>query len=163
MNNLAMLSSSSRIWVYQASRNLSTKEETYLEEKLDAFTADWSSHGSKLLVIAEIKHHRFVVIGVDESQAPASGCSIDKSVHFMTEIGQELGIDFLDRNLVYMAADELKTVEIKHIKNAVTSQIINPETIVFDNTVSTYENFTYKWQTQASETWLKRYFVRDCV
>lgn len=158
-----MLSPTSKIWIYQASRTLSVPEYDTISKKLDVFVSDWSSHGSKLLVRYEIKHFRFIILVVDESQATISGCSIDKSVHFMTELGNELGLNFIDRNLVYVENDELFDLEIKNIKSAVLDRKLHPETLVFDNTVTTLEEFEKRWLTKASETWLKRYFVGNLV
>lgn len=163
MNNLSMLNPLSRIWIYQASRSFSVTEFDFISQKLNQFVADWSSHGKKLEVASEIKYNRFVIIAIDESQASASGCSIDKAVHFMTEIGEALKIDFLDRNLVYLDNDILKSIEIKNIKSIVLDGILKPETIVFDNTITTLELFKTNWQTEAKNTWLKRYFVGSLV
>jgi hypothetical protein len=35
-----------------------------------------------------------VVLSVDENVASATGCSIDKSVHFFQQLGTELNIDY---------------------------------------------------------------------
>lgn len=158
-----MLNPSSRIWIYQASRSFSVSEFDFISQKLNQFVADWSSHGKKLDVASEIKYNRFVIICIDESQAAASGCSIDKAVHFMSEMGNELKIDFMDRNLIYLENDILKSLDIKNIKSSVLIGNLKPETIVFDNTVSTFEQFKTKWQSKAIDTWLKRYFVGSLV
>ena len=61
--------------------------------------------------MAEIRYNRFIILIVDESHAGASGCSIDKSVHFMQQLEQEYGINLFDRfNLAYRNGEEILSV-----------------------------------------------------
>lgn len=153
-----MLSPLSKIWVYQASRIMTLNEYVIISNRLKIFVENWASHGSKLIVTFEIKHFCFVIIAVDESKTAASGCSIDKSVQLMKELEVELGLNLMDRNLAYIENGNVHTIEVKKIKSAVLEGKLKPDTLVFDNTIATYEEFETKWHTKASETWLKRYF-----
>src|ERR1700748_2929644 len=95
-------SQNSRVWVYQADRKLSDKETQQVQILLDNFTTGWTAHNNQLKAKGEVRYNRFLILMVDESQAGASGCSIDKSVHFMQHIEQQLGIKLFDRfNLAY--------------------------------------------------------------
>jgi hypothetical protein len=47
------------------------------------FCIQWTAHGANLKAYGEVRHHRFIVMIVDETAAGASGCSIDKSIHFI--------------------------------------------------------------------------------
>ena len=50
-------------------------------------------------------------------------------------------------------------LDFREIKSAVEQGKITPETKVFDNTITTFEDFEAKWKSLARETWLKRYFA----
>ena len=54
--------------------------------------------------------NRFLVVFVDEKIAQASGCSIDKSVHFVKQLEDEFHINFFDRTLIaYKEGNEIQT------------------------------------------------------
>src|ERR1700759_2190076 len=95
-------SENSRVWIYQSDKELTDSEVALLQSQLDNFTTGWTAHNNQLKAKAEIRYNRFIILVVDESQAGASGCSIDKSVRFMKDIEQEFGINLFDRfNLAY--------------------------------------------------------------
>lgn len=96
------LADSSRLWVYVADRLLSQEECDQAAEVLEAFTSEWAAHGSDLTASWKLQGARVVVIGLDETQAGASGCSIDASVHCMQRLGQmgEPLVDYLRRDQV---------------------------------------------------------------
>ncbi len=95
-------SENSRVWVYQADRELTDREVQQVQIQLDNFTTGWTAHNNQLLAKAEIRYNRFLILIVDESRAGASGCSIDKSVNFIKQVEKEFNINLLDRfNLAY--------------------------------------------------------------
>ncbi|MGN6639512.1 MAG: ABC transporter ATPase, partial [Mucilaginibacter sp.] len=87
----------SRVWIYQSNRELTDNETSRLLDLLNKFAAEWTAHNHQLKAKAEIRYNRFIVLIVDESQAGASGCSIDKSVNFLKGLEQEFGISLFDR------------------------------------------------------------------
>jgi hypothetical protein len=93
------LSPDSRVWIYQADRTLSGEEAEKITSEANTFVQDWSSHNRALKAKAELLHDRFLVLMVDESQAGASGCSIDKSVHFVEKVGSDFKVNFFNRML----------------------------------------------------------------
>lgn len=151
-----------RVWVYQANRNLTDDEVGTLTETLKAALEGWEAHGQALTASGKIFHNRFIVIAVDESKELPSGCSIDKSVHWLQEIGPRLGVDFFDRSLAYIdERGKIQTVAIPQIKSAVASEEIAPDTTIFDNTVVTKAQWMSRWKARADQTWLKRYFQKQ--
>ncbi len=87
----------SRVWVYQADRELSAEDQQYINHELEQFVSGWNAHGKQLLADYRILSNRFVILTVDERQVGASGCSIDSSVHALKKIGTERRIDFFNR------------------------------------------------------------------
>src|ERR1700743_2848690 len=95
-------SENSRVWIYQSDRELTNAQVLQLQVQLNNFTTGWTAHNNALKAKAEIRYNRFIILVVDESQAGASGCSIDKSVNFMKQVEQAYGINLFDRfNLAY--------------------------------------------------------------
>ena len=100
------------------------------------------------------------MIAVDERNELPSGCSIDKSTHWLQEIGHQLNIDFFDRSLAYLDDNGfVETIPVPKIKQAVAEAIVTPYTTIFDNQVNTKAQWMKRWKIPASDSWLKRYFT----
>ena len=95
----------SKVWIYTANRELSLSEQDAINTELLPFVSEWAAHGQGLLGKSIILKNRFVILAVDESNATASGCSIDTSVRFVKELGTKLNIDFFDRLQLYIEKD----------------------------------------------------------
>jgi hypothetical protein len=150
-----------RVWVYQANRNLTKEEVGAITETLKAALEGWQAHQQDLLASAKVFLNRFVVLAVDEAQELPSGCSIDKSVRWLQEIGTQIGADFFDRSVAYLdEAGQIQTLTLPQIKTAVATEQLTPETTVFDNLVATKAQWMSRWKTRAADTWLKRYFAK---
>ena len=151
-----------RVWIYQANRILTDQETGIINETLKSATDMWEAHGHALTASFKVFEHRFVVIGVDEKEELPSGCSIDKSTHWLQQIGNQLNIDFFDRSLAFLDENNtIKTVPVTKIKQAVSEEIIMPSTIIFDNQVATKAQWMKRWKTPASNSWLSRYFSQQ--
>src|SRR3979411_169960 len=101
-------SENSRVWVYQSNKKLTDEEVQQLQHQLDSFTIGWTAHNNQLKAKAEVRYNRFLILIVDETQAGASGCSIDKSVNFMKKLEQEFGINLFDRfNFAYRDGNQV--------------------------------------------------------
>lgn len=148
-----------RIWIYQASRELTEAEVEALNPVLTQFITEWTSHGQLLQASAQIFHNRFLVIANDEDVNSPSGCSIDASVHFVKQLENRLNVSFFDRTqLAFLAGNEVQVAPLKEIKNQVVAGTINPDSLYFDNTIATAGQLKSSWPQPARETWLSRYF-----
>lgn len=153
------LSDQARVWVYQANRKLSQQEMKFISEAGIAFTKGWTAHSKDLKASVEIFYEQFVVLSVDESAAPATGCSIDKSVHFMQTLEQELNIQLLDKSQVaYLKNDQVQLVPLPRIKEMVSAGELAHDSIIFNNMVTDVLSFNEMWQVKAKDSWMSRYF-----
>jgi hypothetical protein len=148
-----------RVWIYQADRMLSVAEQESLTQAALQFVAGWAAHGSPLAGSAQVLKGYFLVIAVDEEQAAASGCSIDKSVHFVKAVGAQFGVDFFNRMNIAVENPELTLVPLANFDAEVAKGGITPDTFVYDNTVTTVADFKNRWFSPAKNTWLARYFA----
>jgi hypothetical protein len=156
-------SSHSRVWVYQADRKLTEAEALQAQVLLDNFTTGWTAHNNQLLAKAEIRYNRFLILFVDESQAGASGCSIDKSVNFMKQLEQHFGINLFDRfNLAYRDGEEILSVPRHQFEDLLKAGKINTETIVFNNLAQNITELQTKWEVPFKDSWHIQLF-RDLV
>lgn len=149
------LADDSKIWIFQANRKFSIEEKQAIIAKLDNFIADWNAHGAELLADFDLPYDQFIVVGVDENQATASGCSIDKLTKIVREIDTDYSFDLLNRMLVSYENEEgifieklptfkqkVKEGEIKNVK-------------VFNNGVSSLNDFKQNWLLPLEESWAK--------
>jgi hypothetical protein len=156
-------SSHSRVWVYQSDRKLTADEAVQIQMHMDNFTRSWTAHNNQLKAKAEIRYNRFLILFVDESQAGASGCSIDKSVNFMKQLEQEFGINLFDRfNLAYRDGEEIISVPRHQFEELLKLGKINTETIVFNNLAQNVAELETKWEVPFKDSWHIQLF-RDLV
>ena len=95
--DFASLPEESRVWIYQSSRTFSETELVEVHEAIKAFLQDWTAHGSDLNAGYELPYNRFIVIGLDQRNQGATGCSIDASVRFIQGLEKKYSIDLLDK------------------------------------------------------------------
>ena len=149
--------SDARLWVYQSNRILSDAEVKAVEEEGLKFIADWAAHGASLKASFDVLHHLFVVIAVDEKQAMASGCSIDKSVHFVKTLEQKLSLNLFDRmQVAYRSGNEIKVCKLSDFEKLATQEIVNESTIVFNNMVTSKSSFDTEWEVPLKQSWQSR-------
>ncbi len=147
----------SRVWVYTASRALTEEETQKMEQALDEFCYGWTAHDQQLHASGLVMHNRYVILVVDETQAGASGCSIDKSVHFLETIGKAIGVDFFTRNLVgFYINEKWEWHDFKATPELLKSGKVTAKTPVLDTTADTLATLK-NWERPLADTWLSRY------
>jgi hypothetical protein len=154
MTEINQMPGNSRVWIYQADRVLTQDEITEVKTRLHDFIDQWTSHGQKMQASAEIFYGRMVVIAADESQAMASGCGIDKSVHFMKELQSAMGRDFFQRTVIlYRSGDQILEAPIHQFWAMRKAGNIDDETPVIDNTVKTLADLRTRWEIPFKDSW----------
>ena len=152
-------SEQSRVWIYQSDRELYDDEVKQLHEILNKFASEWTAHNHQLKAKAEIRYNRFLILIVDENQAGASGCSIDKSVNFIKKVEQEFGINLLDRfNLAYRVGEKVLSAPRHEFEELLRLGKINSNTIVYNNLVQNLEQLETKWEVPFKDSWHNQLF-----
>lgn len=154
------MSSDARVWVYQSNRILSDAEVKTIYNSGLSFISEWAAHGASLKASFDILYDRFVVIAVDEAQAMASGCSIDKSVHFIKELEKQLNLNFFDRmQVAYRKDNEIVSCSFSEFEKLASQNSVNETTIVFNNMVNTKLAFDTEWEVPLKQSWQSRVLV----
>jgi hypothetical protein len=147
----------SRIWIYQSKQSLPQEFLPEIKAAVERFAKQWISHNRQLRAFADVLHHRFIILMVDESQADASGCSIDKSVHFLQQLEQAFDIDLFDRmTFAWLEGETVRSADRETFSHLYEQEEINDLTQVFDNLVQTKADFEEKWLKPLQESWHKR-------
>ncbi|MCK6691969.1 MAG: hypothetical protein L6Q97_07690 [Thermoanaerobaculia bacterium] len=147
----------SRVWVYTASRPLEVAEVRTAQEALNHFVRQWTAHNQALKAVAEVFQNQFVILMVDESQAGASGCSIDKSVHFLETLGQRLHVDFFERmRFAWADGGTLHFSDRDTLRARVGESKISDNTLMVNTLVQNKKELQEKWLIPFSQSWHRR-------
>lgn len=148
----------SRIWIYQCNRTFSEEELNELKPALSKFLDQWTAHGSNLKAGYVLPYNRFIVIGLDQSMASASGCSIDASVHFVQSVEDRFNVVLLDKmNVSYKQGEYVAYKPLKDFRKMAKDKAVSLNTIVFNNLVATKGEFLEHWEVPAAESWHARF------
>ncbi|MGB5981465.1 MAG: ABC transporter ATPase [Nonlabens sp.] len=148
-----------RIWIYQANRPFKESELEELRPLLDNFLRKWTAHGKELNAAYDLPYNRFIVLGLDESVAGATGCSIDASVHFIQSLEQKFNIDLMDKmNVTFKNGEFLAHKDLAAFRKMAKAKSVSPKTIVFNNLVQNVGEYKDAWEVPASESWHARFF-----
>ena len=148
------------VWIYQSNRPFAQEEQDKIQKTLAEFTAQWQAHGAQLKATSEIRYNRFIILMVDEVQANASGCSIDRSTGLIKDLEAEYKVNLLDRfNMAYKNGDEVVSCNRDEFEVLLNNGIIKPDTIVFNNMVHTKAELDTNWEIPFSKSWHARVFA----
>jgi hypothetical protein len=157
MDSINNMPSNARVWVYQSNKPLNSEIAAAIKEEGIKFISGWSAHGAELKACFDVLHDLFIVIGVDESQAMASGCSIDKSVGFMKQLERKFNLNLFDRmQVAYKSDDQLMTCSLNQFEKLAEEGKVNENTIVFNNMIATKEGFDNEWEVPLKRSWQNR-------
>ncbi len=150
----------SKVWIYQAERPLTSSEIAHINNAATAFIADWTSHGKLMKATIISRYNLFLILMVDETQADASGCGIDKSVRFFQQMEKDFSINLMNRlKVAYKAGEEVICTSLAAFEKKIESGEINGDTIVFNNLVQTKSDFESNWEVPLHSSWHAKMLV----
>lgn len=157
-NTFSQFSPDSKVWIYQSSRAFTDAEIEWLDEQLLLFTRQWTAHNEQLTATGKVLEDRFIMLMVDETNAYASGCSVDKSVHFIKSLERALQAELFDRMLVnYKDAEAIQTAHLSDLAKLLQEGIISDSTMIYDPLVQTKKEFDEHFLLPLSGSWVKQF------
>lgn len=148
-----------RIVIFQSDQLLSGNAQKQIEESLESFLSTWDSHGKPLNVSYKIFFDRFIIIGIDESNTTASGCAIDRLTGLIRSLENEFELSLLEKNRIALEANgEIQVKDFQILKKEIRNGMIPPETLVFNNSLTSLKEFKNHWRNPVENTWLSKYF-----
>lgn len=152
---LENLPDDARTWVFGADKTLdATASETLLSE-VDRFLSQWKAHGAPLTVGRDWKYGRFLTVAVDQSTAGASGCSIDGLFRTLKALEPKLGASLVTSGLVFYrdVGGAIRSVDREGFTALSAEGKIQPDTPVFDPTVTTLGEWRARFELDAARSW----------
>jgi len=127
-----------RLWCFGASRAPDAPRTGHLFDSMQAFVSEWTAHRRDLQAGFDWLHERFLLIGVDESRAGASGCSIDALTGHLRSLGAELDLDLLDSMPVWFRdpSGHVRMVSRAEFTDLALRGEVSANTPVFDLTLT---------------------------
>ena len=143
------LSNNAHIWIFGISPSLDAAASDVLLRQVDGFLDEWAAHGTPIRGARDLREGSFLIIAADENREK-SGCSIDRMFGTLRSLEQELGVQILDANRVFLRDDgSVRAVPRGAFRNAASL-----ETPVFDLTAEHLGQVrSGSWERPASESW----------
>lgn len=142
------------VWIYASNRLLSSQDQELIRERATQFLNTWTAHDMPVMAAFDLLYGVFTVFMVDKDAGEISGCGIDKSVAFMKKLGAETGIDFFNRmGIELKTGNDLLLCDKTKAARMFEEGTIGSETLTFDKTVSTKEDFMNRFEIPVSESW----------
>ena len=144
-----------RLWVFGSSAPLDAAASARLLDEVDAFLRVWAAHGAPLRSGRDWRDDHFLAIGVDQSTAGASGCSIDGLFRSLRTLERELDTTLLGGGRVFYrdASGTVRVAERDEFGDLAAAGMVGDETLVFDTTVGTVGEWRRLFERQAAESW----------
>ena len=148
-----------RLWIYPCSTELSDHQVTEFTRQLETFAEQWTSHSRALNAFAGVWSKRFLVFGLNEDSASASGCSIDSQVRFVKQLGEQARLDFFDRMYFFTTEDKENFTGYSALAfaNAYQTGEISDRTLVVDPLVTTKAAAAVGFLKELGDSWHKRF------
>ncbi len=159
------LPENARIWVFGTERALPDRERSQLLASVEGFLGQWRAHGAPLSAARAWLHDRFLLVGVDESVTPPSGCSIDALVHTLKALEAEIGVTLVDNApIYYRSANGVERVSRARFRELAEEGEVTADTPVFDNSITRMAQFRGgAWEVPARQSWHGKAFFRSAV
>ena len=144
-----------RVWVFGAAAELPPPATEQLLRAVDDFLAQWNAHGAPLMCAREWRDGRFLAVGVDQSTAGASGCSIDGLFRTLARLEPALGTTMLGGARVYFrdAGGRVDVTTRGAFNQLVADGRIGPDTPVFDTAIMTAAAWRQEFERPMRESW----------
>ena len=140
-----------RLWVFAASEPVTGEHASHLLSAVDEWLSDWNAHGEPLTCARDWRDDRFLAIGVDQSTAGASGCSIDALFRVFKAFQSSGGPSLLGGHRVFYRKSGGDIAALSRAEFAKAS--VGPDTIVFDTTVTTAGAYRAAFEKPVRDSW----------
>ena len=139
VHQIEALPDEARVWIFGSPEPLDPERRDELEDLMPPFLERWTAHRRDLRAAWDLREDRFLVVAVDESAAPASGCSIDTLMRHLSDLEERLDTSLLDAGWVWYrgAGGTIEAVRRHRLGELAEEGRVTGATPVFDPTLAT--------------------------
>ena len=148
------LPDTARVWIFGASEALVGEKAQTLLSAVDEYIDQWKAHGLPLTSARDWRDDRFLAIGVDQSEAHASGCSIDGLFRVLQRLEGSLGTSLVGGGRIfYRSNGAIVCVSRGDFTTHAAAGRVVSDTPVFDTTVTSAAAYRSAFERPASSSW----------
>lgn len=155
----------SKVWIYQSSRQFSESEISEIQKMLNEFVAQWESHGDAVKGAGYLFFNQFIIMIADTTDSGICGRSTDSSMRLIKDIEEHFSVDMFDRTtFAFMINGKVQLVPMSKLQTAAENDIINGDTLYFNNLVATKKELENNWIQPLKDSWLiRKISLKDAV
>jgi hypothetical protein len=144
-----------RVWVFASAQPVRGAAADTLLEEVDRFLDDWKAHGAPLTNARDWRDEQFLIIGVDERAAGASGCSIDGLFRIFKGLESAIGTSLLGSGRVYYRdrSGTVRSVTRDEFADLAARGDVTRGTPVFDTALTRLADLRERFETEARRSW----------
>lgn len=151
------ISESAKVWIYPSNRKFYDNEIDDLHEKIKTFLDNWKPDDVDFNVGYKLMYNRFIVFFVD-SKKQLINTDVDASVQFILQLQEQYNVVLLDKmNVCFKQGEYVQYKDLKDFKKLIKNRAVTGKTIVFDNLVTSKEEFENYWEVPITESWYSRF------
>lgn len=143
------------LWVFAASDRVTGEPAARLLAAVDEWLSGWKAHGEPLTCARDWSHDRFLAVGVDQSTAGASGCSVDALFRVLRDLQGSLGTTLVGGGRVFYRdrGGEIRAASRGEFAAGAASGRVDADTTVFDTTVTDVGTYRAGFARRAADSW----------
>ena len=154
--SLERLPDNSRVWFFGSDRLLNDEEKSSLSIELQQFLSSWKAHGAELAASFEILHDCILILAVDESVTPPTGCSIDKVFKLL----EKQASNWFNRLLIWRAfCNTAKIYTVDELQLALSTGEVDRDTIIINSTVRSLTEVRKSLYISINDSWVSSKLV----
>ena len=147
-----------KVWIYPSNRKFYPNEIDVIEEKVKTFVENWKADDENFKASYKFLYNRFIVLVADDEASPLKNSDVDTSVSFILELQKDYNVELLDKmNVCFKQGEFVQYKDLKDFKKLVKNRAVTAKTIVFDNLISTKQDFDNFWEVSIEESWYSRF------
>ena len=152
------LPENSKVWIYPSNRKFYDTELEDVHQKITSFLESWKVGEASFQVSYKLLYNRFIVFFASNGSKPLLNQDIDASVLFILQLQEQYDIELLDKmNVCFKQGNYVQYKELKDFKKLIKNRAVTGKTLVFDNLVTTKEEFENYWEVPITESWYQRF------
>jgi hypothetical protein len=154
--SLERLPDNSRVWFFGSDRLLNDEEKSSLSIELQEFVSSWKAHGAELAASYEILHDCILIVAVDESVTPPTGCSIDKVFKLL----EKQASNWFNRLLIWRAfCNTAKIYTVDELQLSLEAGEVDRDTIIINSTVRLLTEVRKSLYISINDSWVSSKLV----
>jgi hypothetical protein len=156
--NYSTITEDAKVWVYPSSRKFYPNEIEGIESKIKTFLENWKSDTENFKASYKFLYNRFLIFFADDEGASLTKSDVDTLVSFILTLQQEYDVALLDKmNACFKQGEFVQYKDLKDFKKLLKNKAITAKSIIFDNLITTKNDFDNNWEIPIEESWYNRY------